>query len=184
MDNDVTKLTKLWIERFVIGLRLCPFAHFSFYENTIYYEVTSNENHHHCLVDLQKMITKMDAMDEKELSNSFLIFSGKVSFEFLLELKQSIDEVLEEAGKWQVVVFHPEFQFAGEAYHAAGNFINRSPYGMLHILRVEEVARAIEATPNVDEIPFENKKLLEDIQIKSISEIFEGDFVEKIKPYI
>ena len=55
---------------------------------------------------------------------------------------------------------------------------------MIHVLRVDEVGRAIDATENVEQIPFENKRKLENIRIKNISEVFEDGFVDRIKKYI
>jgi hypothetical protein len=187
MDNEIVKLTKLWIERFVIGLRLCPFAHYSFYDETIYYVIAQNNDSKSCLKDIIDLFTKMKTSTESEISNSFLIFDKSLTFDQMLTLKEESDLILEEDefdGQFQTVIFHPGFQFAGENFHAAGNFINRSPLPMLHILRVEEVAHAIKSTSNVEEIPFQNKKLLEDINVKSISEVFEENFIDRIKPYI
>ena len=187
MDNANVKLTKLWIERFVIGLRLCPFAHFSFYDNTIYYDVSLNKKVKSCTKDLIDMVTKMKNSPESEISNAFLIMDKSLTFDFMLTLKSKSDHILEDdefESLFQTVVFHPEFQFADESFHASGNFINRSPLPMIHVLRTEEVSRAIESTLNVKEIPYQNKKLLEDINIKSISEVFEENFMDKIKPYI
>lgn len=187
MDNEVVKLTKLWIERFVIGLRLCPFAHYSFYDETIYYDITASKEIKACLKDLSDMDAKMRKSTGSEISNAFLIFDKSLTFDFMLTLKEECDIRLEEDENdnlFQTVVFHPEFQFADENFHASGNFINRSPLPMIHFLRLDEVTRAIESTPNVKEIPFQNKKLLEDINIKSISEVFEENFMDEIKPYI
>lgn len=187
MSNEIVNLTKVWIERFVIGLRLCPFAHFSFYDDTIYYAISKEKKIGLCTKDMIAMIEELKNCDEKVISNSFLIFDKTLTFEFLLNLKRRVDSILEGEeynGLFQTVVFHPDFQFADENFHSAGNFINRSPYPMIHLLRIDEVTRAIESTSNVDDIPFINKKLLEDIKIRNISEVFEENFVDKIKPYI
>jgi len=185
MEN--VKLTKLWIERFVIGLGLCPFAHFSFYDDAIYYDVTSASKLNKCKIELMAMVQKMDLAEPKDVSNAFLIFDASLSFEFMLTLKERFDVELrrnELDEKFQTVVFHPDFQFGDEEFHAPGNFTNRSPLPMIHVLRIDEVARAIEVTDDVNDIPFRNKKVLEKLNMKKISEVFDDDFMEKIKPYI
>lgn len=187
MDSENIKLTKQWIERFVIGMRLCPFAHFSFYKGTIFYEVSEGTKINDCMNDLLKLVSKMKSTNENELSNSFLIFDPSCSFEFMLRLKGKLDSTLEKMSLddiFQTVVFHPDFQFGDETFHASGNFTNRSPLPMIHILREEEVARAIENTDNVEEIPFRNKRALENLKIKNVSEVFEDDFMDRIKSYI
>lgn len=187
MDNEVVKLTKLWIERFVIGLKLCPFAHYGFYNDAIYYKITKNKKIKLCLIDIIDIARKMKETPESDISNAFLIFDESVTFDRMLTIKDKSDLLFEDDefdGLFQTVVFHPDFQFAEEGFHASGNFINRSPFPMLHVLRIDEVTRAINSTPNVEEIPFQNKKLLEDINMKSISEVFEENFMERIKTYI
>ncbi len=187
MEIENVKLIKLWIERFVIGLRLCPFAHFSFFNNTIYYDVSTAAKISVCEDDLMDMVSKMNTAKQCDLSNAFLIFDQPLTFDFMLSLKKRFDANLKKIELdtfFQSVVFHPEFQFGDEHFYAAGNFTNRSPLPMVHILRVEEVAKAIEATEKVEDIPFRNKKVLESIDIKNISEVFEDCFMEKIKSYI
>ena len=187
MELDNVKLTKQWIERFVIGLRLCPFAHYSFYGNTIYYELSQCSAAKDCLGDVMKVILKMNAVSQSEISNAFVLFDEILSFDFLLNLKEKINFILDKGeleGIFQIVVFHPDFQFADEDFNAHGNFINRSPLPMIHILRENEVTHAIEETEDVDQIPIRNKAILEKMEIKSISEIFNDDFMDKIAAYI
>lgn len=185
MEN--VKLTKLWIERFVIGLRLCPFAHYSFYDNTIYYDETSNTKLNQCLADIMAIVKKMQKLPQSQISNAFLIFNAEPSFDKMLLIKERFDVLLHKEEldeEFQIVVFHPNFQFADEDFHASGNFTNRSPLAMMHILRAAEVARAIEATEDVEDIPFRNKSVLEQLGMKKISEVFTDDFMDKIAPYI
>jgi hypothetical protein len=153
-------------------------------DNAIHYEVIEHKDMQACLRSLIVLCDRIKQAPESEISNAFFILNKSLSFDFLLTLKEEIDVILEnesEVSPFQTVVFHPDFQFADEDFHAAGNFINRSPLPMIHILRVEEVTRAIETTPSINEIPFINKKLLEEINIKSISEVFEEGFVNKTK---
>ncbi|MDF1695013.1 MAG: DUF1415 family protein [Saprospiraceae bacterium] len=187
MENEDVKLTKLWIERFVIGLKLCPFAHYSFYDETIYYNVSPHIKLSDCKDDALCLIEFMSKEEEVKISNAFLILNSTLSFNFVLDLKSKTDTELKKnglEGLYQTVVFHPDFQFGDEVFHAPGNYVNRSPLPMLHVLRSEEVERAIEATPDVDSIPFRNKELLEKINLKKVSEVFEEDFIEKNKAYI
>jgi len=187
MEASPVSLTKQWIERFVIGLRLCPFAHYSFYGDTIYYELSKAKKEKSQLMDLMRVTNLILNTSTDQISNAFVILDAPISFLATLQLKEQLDQGLAVQGKdqdIQTVVFHPEFQFADEDYHAAGNFTNRSPHPMIHILREAEVAHAIEATEDVENIPFRNKAVLEDIRIKHISEIFAEGFVERIRPYI
>lgn len=55
-------------------------------------------------------------------------------------------------GTLQIASFHPRYQFAGTEVDDIGNFTNRSPYPMLHLLREASVARAVAAFPDAGEI--------------------------------
>jgi hypothetical protein len=45
-------------------------------------------------------------------------------------------------GVVQIASFHPQYQFAGTSPDDVGNFTNRSPYPMLHLLREDSVSKA------------------------------------------
>ena len=187
MDLQAVNLTKQWIERFVIGLRLCPFAHYSFYDDTIFYMLSDGKSMKEMEADLIELIDKLIAVTDDEISNAFVIYNAAFTFHEMLSLKENVDSEMEENGKSskvQTVVFHPDFQFGDEDFEAHGNFTNRSPLPMIHVLRVDEVSKAIEMTENVDQIPFNNKRRLEMLRIKDVSEVFEDGFIDRIKKYI
>jgi hypothetical protein len=63
---------------------------------------------------------------------------------------------------FQLVAFHPHFVFGGEDESDAGNFVNRSPFPALHLLRQADVTAALDAHPNGLEVPEANhRRLLE-----------------------
>ncbi len=59
---------------------------------------------------------------------------------------------------FQLVGFHPVYQFEGEDVNARSNFTNRSPFPMIHIIREESMMKAIEGygESKVDQIPEKN----------------------------
>jgi len=183
-SNKYLQLTKQWIERLVIGLNLCPFAKYSFSEELIHYQISEHDNFRIMMEELLDLIQMLKDTPSEEISNALLIYTEDVSFEFLLDLEYSLLGVLEEAGvdtEFQTVVFHPQFRYEGEDVNAHGNFTNRSPYPMIHILRAEEVSVAIEKTDNVDQIPEINAANLEKLSISKVSEVFQDDFVDRVK---
>ena len=194
MESETKHITKTkeWIERLIIGLDLCPFAKFPFREGLIHYETSDSDEFKSMMAELVELVQKLATtksksdLDDKSavLSNAFIIYTEDVSFGFLLDLEYSFLGLLEDAGldtKFQTVVFHPEFKYEGEEENAHGNFTNRSPYPMIHILRAEEVAEAIEKTPHVDMIPEINAAKLDKLALKKISEVFESNFEERVE---
>jgi len=172
LKNDVIlKNTKDWIQNFIIAFNLCPFASLSFDADTIDYKVVADSKFHDSMSALVDMITRLKSSSPKQISNMFLIFNAEVDFQYLLDLEASLDYAMEEANAdrfFQTVVFHPEFRFDGEAHDSHGNFINRSPHPMIHILRTDEVSQAIEGHANIDEVPDRNKQILEHMYIDKI----------------
>ena len=64
----------------------------------------------------------------------------------------------------QTVGFHPRFQYAHENPDDASNLTNRSPYPMIHILRVDEVAQAIDEYGDTDRISERNMAYLRNLK--------------------
>ena len=65
-------------------------------------------------------------------------------FAEFLKVAQYAEEILETTGldkDIQLATFHPDYLFEGE--QAVTSYTNRSPYPTLHLLRVEDVALAI-----------------------------------------
>jgi hypothetical protein len=183
-SNKYLDLTKQWIERLVIGLNLCPFAKHSFDNGLIHYELSDSDDFRPMMEELVNLIEKLNSTEVEEISNALMIYSSDVSFEYMLDLEYSFLGLLEEAGldtKYQTVVFHPQFRYEGEETNAHGNFTNRSPYPMIHILRAEEVSNAIAMTINVDKIPENNAAKLGRLALIKVSEIFEEGFEDRVE---
>ena len=66
-------------------------------------------------------------------------------------------------GVVQLANFHPRFQFEGTEPDDIGNYTNRAPFSILHLLREESVERAVEAFPEAEAIFDENIKTLEQL---------------------
>ncbi|NNE64165.1 MAG: DUF1415 family protein, partial [Gammaproteobacteria bacterium] len=75
-------------------------------------------------------------------------------------------------GEFQIASFHPHYQFADTAYDDRGNWTNRAPFPVLHLLREPSLSRAIDAYGFVDEIPYNNIKRLNELDSQVIDAIF------------
>ena len=63
----------------------------------------------------------------------------------------------------QIASFHPNYQFAGTEPDAVENYTNRSPYPMLHFLRVSSVAEAVDSHSDPEGIPDHNIETLRNL---------------------
>ena len=61
-------------------------------------------------------------------------------------------ESLQLVGVIQIASFHPQYQFADLSSSDIGNYTNRSPYPILHLLRENSVEQAIASMSDTSEI--------------------------------
>jgi len=175
---DFIKKTKLWVEQFVIGLNLCPFANHPFVNNSIRYKLEETE-------DLEKLvetlIEELFFLQKKsnEAIETTLIIHPNILNDFLdyNDFQGVVEAVLENhnlVGVFQVATFHPDYQFAGEDKDSPTNFVTRSPFPMLHILREDSVEKAIHLHSDTELIPEENINKMNELGIDGIQKLLKG----------
>lgn len=156
--SPVITATRLWVQRFVTDLELCPFAQHAVRAERLRFTHSDARSAEELLQALQDELQLVQAQPEIETS---LLIHPEVLQDFedynqFLDLADALLEDLELDGIFQVASFHPQYQFAGTQPEDAENFSNRSPYPLLHILREDSLDRAIATYPDVDQIPERN----------------------------
>lgn len=63
-------------------------------------------------------------------------------------------------GMLQIASFHPQYQFEGTGPDDIENYTNRAPYPILHLLREDSIARAVDAFPDASAIYEKNQDTL------------------------
>jgi hypothetical protein len=156
--------TRNWVEKAVIGLRLCPFAATPYLRGQIRYRVSQQATTSGLTQDLAEELTYLAAADPQVCETSLLIHPH-VLHDFL-DYNQFLDQAdatvasLGLTGELQIASFHPAYQFAGTAPDDIENYSNRSPYPMLHVLREASVQWAAATFPEVHEIGNRNVAML------------------------
>ncbi|WP_411823646.1 DUF1415 domain-containing protein [Leptospira sp. 'Mane'] len=155
-DDSIINITKSWLEKAVIGLNLCPFAKSVYNGKLIRFVVSRADSNQKLTSDLKLELKKLIEADPKQIETTLLIHPNVLlNFldynDFLGVADDSIIE-LDLEGSLQVASFHPDYQFAGKSKDDITNFVNRSPYPMLHLLREESVERASDNHPDIDSI--------------------------------
>jgi hypothetical protein len=146
-EAQVIADTRLWLERAVIGLNLCPFARAEYVRNRIAFRVTEAATPEALLGELQAALLELLATEPSKIETTLLIHP-RVLQEFLdyNEFLGEADALLSRMnleGVFQIASFHPRYQFAGEDPADMSHFTNRSPFPMLHLLREASVERAV-----------------------------------------
>lgn len=163
--QQVLEDTRLWLERAVIGLNLCPFAKSVHVKGQIHYAVSSAETPEALLEDLKKELNDLVALDAAARDTTLLIapecLQDFLDFnDFLAQADDALLE-LELDGVLQIASLHPDYQFAGTRADDITNYTNRSPYPTLHLLREDTIDRAVEAFPQAEMIYERNMQTLQ-----------------------
>lgn len=166
--DTVTSDTRRWLEHVVIGLNLCPFARAVFVRNQVRIVVSSARHIDAFLDDLDRELAHLQATSAEETDTTLLVHPTLFpDFMVFNDFQGVVDDVLQEhslEGVIQVAHFHPDFLFDGEPEDDMSHFTNRAPYPILHLLREESVARAVDsAAGDADAIVERNVRTLRDL---------------------
>ena len=145
---------RLWLERAVIGLNLCPFAKAVHVKQQIHYAVSQAQTPEQLLHDVR--LQCLELLDSPLSARETTLLMAPWCLEDFLDFNDFMAEVddllvaLELDGVLQVASFHPDFQFAGTQTQDVSNLTNQAPYPTLHLLREESIDRAVEAFPDAE----------------------------------
>lgn len=168
----VEKAVRTWLETFVVGLNLCPFAR----PYVLQDQPLSKGLHIAICQDaepeaLQRaFLQELDALQsstEQDIATTLLVFPCALQrFDDYLDFLDDAQALVGLAGLEglvQLASFHPNYQFEGEEPGAASHYSNRAPYPVIHLLREDMLERVLRDFPNPENIPRDNIKTLEQI---------------------
>ncbi len=167
-------ITKRWLTDIVIGFGLCPFASkvyddgkVSFASLVFSYDAMLNE--------MNNGINQI--LDEADMTTTKLIVirEGLEDFDDYLDIHYALEEELKrtELDKiFQLASFHPHYVFKDKESSAVSNYTNRSPYPIIHILKVADVSEAIENHPDIHNVAPSNIKMMEDKGLAVIQKLW------------
>ncbi len=174
MPDKTESTVRDWLESVVIELNLCPFAQRELINDRVHFAATDATTEVQLLQALEAELERLCSSDAIETT---LLIHPNVLADFadynqFLELADGLLVQMELDGVFQIASFHPDYQFADTHPDDAENFTNRSPYPLLHILREESLARAIEHTADVDQIPIRNIQKMNDLGLEKLKLLF------------
>jgi hypothetical protein len=157
-DDKIIAAVRQWVNAVVVGMNLCPFAPDELAKNRVRFTLTAARTEDELLAALQ---TELELLGTNTSIETTLLIHPQVLQDFhdyiqFLEIADALLVQLNLEGIYQVASFHPDYRFSGTEPDAAENYTNRSPYPMLHVLREDSLARAIDGHPNVGQIPLQN----------------------------
>ena len=168
-DYEMLETTMDWVQNVVIGLNLCPFAERPLKRRELKLELIRGHNEEEilaqvlgeCLVKQSKPGTSLMICPDL-YPEDFESFLGvyNVLNDGVLVNQNLTDDV-------QIAPFHPFFRFDGSQDEDVDNYTNRSPYPIFHILREDEVGRAVDVMEGDASVVWRrNIELLEELEKK------------------
>ncbi len=171
--------TRDWVERVVIGLKLCPFAPAPALKGLIRYVTSDAETQEAVLEDLASELKHLVASSSDEVETTLLILPRVLQdfheFNDFLEIADELLRVLELEGEIQIASFHPQYQFADTEWDDIGNATNQSPYPTLHLLREESVSRAVDSFGDTRSISITNLATLAKLGSEGLQALRRGE---------
>ena len=177
--DRVIAATRNWVEKAVIGLRLCPFAASPYLRGLIRYRVSEQQSPEGLAEELTQELKLLAAADPLRCETSLLIHPHVLGD--FLDYNQFLDQAdaavaaLGLKGELQIASFHPAYQFAGSASNDVENCSNRSPYPMLHLLRESSVRRARATFPGIDDIGNRNMATLRELGSAALQKLLNAE---------
>ena len=153
-------LTRLWVEKLVVGEGLCPFAHPVM--EKLHIEESSSSDIEQITRAFLSLLNEMQLADEDDLPTALFIVTQALSdFDEYLDWLFLCEDLLEQSGlegEIQLASFHPHYEFEGEDADAMTNYSNRSPFPMIHFIRENHISEALKTVTKPEAIPERNKR--------------------------
>ena len=173
-DEEIILRISNWLDDAVIGLQLCPFAKAPRQRDEIRFAVSHARNDETLLHDIADECFNLSA--DKSTETTLLIIAEHLQlfddFNQFLALADGLLAQMDWEGEFQIASFHPHYQFAYSAYDDLGNWTNRAPLPVLHLLRESSLSRAIDSYPFAEQIPMNNITRLNELDERMMERIF------------
>lgn len=162
--HPAEEATRQWLQDFVIGLNLCPFARGPVQAKRVRYRIDESHDTEGLLRHYLEALQEIVSQPRTAIETTLIVYTAALTdFDDYLDFVATAEALLEEAdlqGMLQLASFHPDYVFADVSPDDPANATNRSPYPLLHILREESVEEARLHYPGVEDIPQQNIELL------------------------
>ena len=175
MDIEATTRQAVfdWLDHVVIAQNFCPFAGSARQRDRISVTVSLGGDPGETLQILSDAAATL--LDGHADDTTVLVLpDGYADFDDFLDLVALADALLIDLGfegLLQLASFHPHYQFADVDAEHAGNWTNRSPVPILHLLQEASVAENIQRYSDVDAIPARNIARLESMGAAEFNEL-------------
>lgn len=176
----VERHTRAWLEQFVVGLNLCPFARPVLTSPALRIAISDQTEPAQLRRFFLAELDRLQGSQEAGIATSLLVFSAALAhFDDYLDFLDEARDLLQVAGLEglvQLASFHPDYLFDGEDPAAASHYSNRSPWPVIHLLREDMLERVLRDYPDPEAIPDTNIRTLDEIGRSELERRWSGLF--------
>ena len=178
--SAVERHIRSWLDEFVVGLNLCPFARPLLGANNLRIAICEDSAPEALRRAFLLELDLLQGSTEREIATTLLAFPHALTdFDDYLAFLDQAQLLLEESGLeglLQLASFHPRYRFAGESESAASHYSNRAPYPLIHLLREDMLSRALDDFADPDKIPERNIETLDAIGAEELERRWQAIF--------
>ncbi len=171
---------RAWLDEFVVGLNLCPFARPLLGADNLRIAICEDSAAQALRRAFLLELDLMQRSTEQEVATTLLAFPHALSdFDDYLAFLDEAQQLLQESGLEglvQLASFHPQYRFEGEAENAASHYSNRAPYPLIHLLREDMLSRTLIDFADPDKIPGRNIETLDAIGVEELERRWQAIF--------
>ncbi len=154
--DEVLAAMRIWIEKAVIGLNLCPFARAVYVRDQVRFVVSTARHVDAFLEQLDDELDLLVSSDPQQIDTTLIIhptmYPDFADFNDFVGIAEEVVAEHDLEGIVQIASFHPRFQFEGTEPDDITNYTNRAPFPTLHLIREDSIANAIAGYPDADGI--------------------------------
>ena len=180
MSARATQHIRIWLDDFVVGLNLCPFARPLLGADRLRIAICEET----APADLRRaFLLELDLLQgstEQEVATTLLAYPRALDdfADYLDFLGEAQDLVVDSGleGMVQLASFHPRYSFEGEEEGAASHYSNRAPYPLIHLLREDMLSRVLADYADPEQIPTRNIETLGDIGAEELERRWQAIF--------
>jgi hypothetical protein len=180
VSGNVERHIRTWLDEFVVGLNLCPFARPQLGAPNLRIAICEDTEPALMQRVFLRELDLLQSSAESDIATTLLAFpQALANFDDYLDFLDQAQDLLAESGLEglvQLASFHPHYRFEGEPPGAASHFSNRAPYPLLHLLREDMLSRVLEDFPDPQQIPDRNIQTLGDIGTQELERRWQALF--------
>lgn len=179
--SAVERHIRTWLDEFVVGLNLCPFARPLLGADNLRIAICEDSSPEALRRAFLLELDLLQSSTEREVATTLLTFPHALTdFDDYLEFLDRAQQLLEESGLEglvQLASFHPQYRFEGENENAASHYSNRAPYPLIHLLREDMLSRVLDEFTDPEKIPDRNIETLGAIGAEELERRWQAIFL-------